>query len=64
MNTEDDEFNCIEMESKVRKMVVEYALQKLHKENVRLNLYKGVYEQNPIPLITDEEWQELNKYNP
>jgi hypothetical protein len=44
MNTEDDEFNRIETESKARKMAVEYALQKLHDENVRLGLYDGVYD--------------------
>lgn len=60
MNTyEDDEFNRIEMESKVRKM----AVQKLHDENVRLGLYKDVYT-SPIPMISDEEWQELNKDYP
>jgi hypothetical protein len=59
MNTEDDEFNRIEMELKARKMAVEYALQKLHDENVRLGLYENVYT-SPIPLITDEEWKALN----
>jgi hypothetical protein len=64
MNTyEDDEFNRIEMESKVRKMAVQNALQKLHDENVRLGLYEDVYT-SPIPLISDEEWQELNKDYP
>jgi hypothetical protein len=47
MNTENDEFNRIEMESKVRLMSVEYALKKLR-------------ETSPIPLITDEEWDALN----
>lgn len=41
MNTEDDEFNRLEMESRVRK---EAVLQALHNENERLGLYKGVYE--------------------
>ena len=59
MTDEDWEFNRIEMESKARKMAVEYALQKLHDENVRLGLYEGVYT-SPIPLITDEEWKALN----
>jgi hypothetical protein len=44
MNTEDDEFSRLEMESKVRKMAVQNALQKLHDENVRLGLYDGVYD--------------------
>ena len=47
MNTEDDEFNRIEMESKARKMAVQYALQKKK-------------EPSHIPLITDEEWEALN----
>ena len=63
MNTEDDEFNRIEMESRARKMAVEYALQKLHDENVRLGLYESVYT-SPIPLITDEEWEALNRDYP
>ncbi|CAB5207098.1 hypothetical protein UFOVP183_28 [uncultured Caudovirales phage] len=64
MNTyEDDEFSRLEMESKVRKMAVQNALQKLHDENVSLGLYEDVYT-SPIPLISDEEWQELNKDYP
>lgn len=47
MTDEDWEFNRIEMESNVRKMAVKYALQKQ-------------LEPNPIPLITDEEWEALN----
>ena len=38
MNTEDDEFQRIEMEAKFRQR-----------------------EASPIPLITDEEWEALNK---
>ena len=41
MNTEDEEFNRIERESRQRK---EAVLQALHDENERLGLYKGVYE--------------------
>lgn len=63
MNTEDDEFLRLEMESKVRKMAVENALKKLHDENVKLGLYENVYT-SPIPMISDEEWQELNKDYP
>jgi hypothetical protein len=55
MNTEDDEFTRIEMESNARRLAVEYALQKLHDENVRL----GLTIVN-IPTITQEEWDALN----
>jgi hypothetical protein len=55
MNTEDDEFTRIEMESNARRLAVEYALQKLHEENVRL----GLTIVN-IPTITQEEWDALN----
>jgi hypothetical protein len=48
MNTEDSEFNRIEMEASVRKMAVRYAMEKAK-------------ETSPIPLITDEEWEALNK---
>jgi len=48
MNTEDSEFNRIEMEAKVRMMAVRYAIEKSK-------------ETSPIPLITDEEWEALNK---
>ena len=48
MNTEDNEFNRIEMESNARKMAVQYALEKQRKTS-------------PIPLITDEEWAALNE---
>jgi hypothetical protein len=61
MNTEDDEFNRIGREAKARMMAVQYALDRLHNENQRLGLYDDVYEKSPIPLITDEEWQALNK---
>ena len=55
MNTEDDEFTRIEMESNARRLAVEYALQKLHDENVRLGL--TIVD---IPTITQEEWDALN----
>ena len=55
MTTEDDEFNRIEMESNARRLAVEYALQKLHEENVKL----GLTIVN-IPTITQEEWDALN----
>ena len=41
MTAEDEEFNRIERESRIRK---EAVLQALHNENERLGLYKGVYE--------------------
>jgi hypothetical protein len=44
---EDDEFNRIEMEARVRMMAVRYAMERAK-------------EPSPIPLITDEEWEELN----
>jgi hypothetical protein len=44
---EDDEFNRIEMESRVRMMAVRYAMEQAK-------------EPSPIPLITDEEWAALN----
>ena len=55
MNTEDSEFTRIEMESNARRLAVEYALQKLHDENVRLGL--TIVD---IPTITQEEWDALN----
>ena len=55
MQTEDSEFNRIEMESKARLLAVKYALQKLHNENVRLGL--NIVN---IPEITQEEWDALN----
>ena len=55
MTTEDDEFTRIEMESNARRLAVEYALQKLHDENVRL----GLTVIN-IPTITQAEWDALN----
>ena len=56
MNTyEDDEFTRIEMESNARRLAVKYALQKLHKENVKLGL-TIVH----IPTISQEEWDALN----
>jgi len=42
---EDDEFNRIEMEARVRQMAVRYVIEKA----------------SPIPLITAEEWAALNK---
>jgi len=48
MTDEDDEFNRIEMESRVRQMAVRYAIEQAK-------------EPSPIPFITDEEWAALNK---
>ena len=55
MNTEDSEFTRIEMESNARRLAVQYALQKLHNENVRLGL--TIVD---IPEITQAEWDALN----
>ena len=55
MNTEDSEFTRIEMESNARRLAVEYALQRLHEENVKLGL-TIVH----IPTISQEEWDALN----
>ncbi|CAB4126970.1 hypothetical protein UFOVP77_38 [uncultured Caudovirales phage] len=53
MNYEDEEFNRIEMESRIRK---EAVLQALHNENERLGLYKDAYpEQKPVAYINIEE---------
>jgi len=49
---ENEEFNRLELESNVRKMAVNAALQKLH--DVKLGLYKGVYP------LTDDELKALN----
>ena len=45
MTDEDDEFNRIEMEARVRQMAVRYAMDKA----------------SPIPLITAEDWEALNE---
>lgn len=45
---EDDEFNRIEMESRVRMMAVRYAMDRAK-------------EPSPIPFVTAEDWAELNK---
>lgn len=44
MNTEDDEFNRIEMESKVRQEYVRQQINKLNKENLRFRLNKEEIE--------------------
>jgi len=66
MNTEDDEFNRIESQAVARMMAVRYAMeregvsqQQIH--NVMRQMPKVVWETSPIPLVTDEEWAELNK---
>jgi hypothetical protein len=45
---EDDEFNRIEMESRVRQMAVRYAMEQAK-------------EPSPIPFVTAEDWEKLNK---
>jgi len=66
MNTEDDEFNRIEREAKVRMMAVRYAMERAEMEaGARMMAARYAMEQakelSPIPLITDEEWEALNK---
>ena len=48
MTEEDEEFERIEREAKARMMAVRYAMERAK-------------EPSPIPLITDEEWEALNK---
>ena len=43
------------MESNARRLAVEYALQRLHEENVKL----GLTIVN-VPTISQEEWDALN----
>jgi hypothetical protein len=47
MTDEDWEFNRIEMEARIRQMVVRYAMDKAR-------------EPSPIPFLTAEEWEALN----
>ena len=54
MNTEDSEFNRIEMESKARMLAV-------HKKAENARELGLDYEPSHIPLITDEEWAALNE---
>ena len=69
MTTEDDEFNRIEMESKVRQEYVraaierslrEKALQALHDENERLGLYDEAYG---IPFVEKDQLKKLLNTN-
>ena len=54
MNTEDDEFNRIEMESRVRKMSVVYNLQQ---QKLRDEMPTG------IPFVTQDELEQLLRDN-
>ena len=56
MTAEDEEFNRIEMESRIRK---EAVLQALHNENERLGLYKGVYERMELQPTIHALMEEL-----
>ena len=49
---EDDEFNRIEMESRVRMMAVRYAMEQAKNEIPP-----------SIPFVTPEEWEEALKNN-
>jgi hypothetical protein len=48
MNTEDDEFNRIEMESRVRQEYVRQQVKKLQDEIP-----------TSIPFVTQEDWEEI-----
>ena len=63
---EDDEFNRIEREAKARMMAVRYATERAEivaKARMMAARYamERAKEPSPIPLVTDEEWAELNK---
>jgi|APCry1669188970_1035186.scaffolds.fasta_scaffold176233_2 hypothetical protein len=67
MNTEDSEFNRIEMESRARVLAVQYALDKsqvlipLPISKKQLDKVLQQHSPSQVPLITDEEWAALNK---
>jgi len=69
MNTEDSEFNRIEMESRARVLAVQYALDKsqvlipLPISKKQLDKVLQQHSPSQVPLITDEEWAALNKEN-
>ena len=46
MTDEDDEFNRIEMEARVRMMAVRYAMERAK-------------EPSPIPFVTAEDWEKM-----
>jgi len=63
---EDDEFNRIEMEARVRQMTVRYALEQQGLRDDQVNqvmrqLLAVMFKPSPIFFVTDEEWAELNK---
>jgi hypothetical protein len=66
MTDEDWEFNRIEMESRVRQMAVRYAMERAEMEaGARMMAARYAMEQakdpSPIPFVTAEDWEELNK---
>jgi hypothetical protein len=66
MTDEDWEFNRIEMEARVRMMAVRYAMERAKMKAGARQMaarygMEWAREPSPIPLITDEEWEELNK---
>jgi hypothetical protein len=66
MNTEDDEFNRIEREARVRMMAVRYAMEQQGLRGDQINqvmrqLPAVMFKPSPIPFVTDEEWAALNK---
>jgi hypothetical protein len=66
MNTEDDEFNRIEREAKARMMAVRYAMERggvsqQQISQVMKQMPMAAWVPSQVPLITDEEWEALNK---
>jgi hypothetical protein len=63
---EDDEFNRIEMEARVRMMAVRYSLERQGLRDDQVNqvmrqLPAVMFKPSPIPFVTAEDWAELNK---
>ena len=66
MNTEDDKFERIEMESRVRMMAVRYSLEQQGLRDDQINqvmrqLPAVMFKPSPIPFVTAEDWAALNK---
>ena len=53
MNSEDDEFNRIEREAKVRMMAVKYALERQRAKDMFADMPEA------IPFVTREELEKL-----
>jgi len=66
MTEEDEEFERIEREAKVRMMAVRYAMERAEMEaGARMMAARYAMERakepSSIPFVTDEEWAKLNK---